>query len=333
MNAFARFLAGGSISQEALSCALRDSLVAVDAPLRQYSSFFLRLALAAVIAAGGIAAGSSAVVIGAMLIAPLMSPIWGTALATVTGRPKSAVRTLGVTVAGVALCIAIAAAIAAVIPVGVNTATNSEVVSRTAPRLVDLVVALASGLMAAVALIRDDIPDAVPGIAISASIVPPLCVVGIALQGGDVPSALGALLLFATNYVAIQIMCCAAFAAMGLGAKAYSETAGRMRAAWYAAVALGAVAVFVPLAVTSADVVDDAARQRFAAAAAREWLDGSDYRLRSLALDDGLLSVEIAGSGAEPSLDRFAETLEEHDVAVSDVRVSSVEERRMTLEE
>ncbi|MFR4999894.1 MAG: DUF389 domain-containing protein [Slackia sp.] len=99
MNAFARFLAGGSISQEALSCALRDSLVAVDAPLRQYSSFFLRLALAAVIAAGGIAAGSSAVVIGAMLIAPLMSPILGTALATVTGRPKSAVRTLGVTVA------------------------------------------------------------------------------------------------------------------------------------------------------------------------------------------------------------------------------------------
>lgn len=333
MNAFARFLAGGSITSEALAEALRDSLVVIDAPLRRYSSFFLRLGLAAVIAAGGIAAGSSAVVIGAMLIAPLMSPILGTALATVTGRPKAAVRTLGITAAGVALCIALAAAIGAIVPVEVNTATNAEVVSRTTPRLVDLVVALASGLMAALALVRDDIPDAVPGIAISASIVPPLCVVGIALQGGDVAAAGGAMLLFATNYFAIQAMCCAAFAAMGLGSKAYSETAGRMRTAWYAAVAVGAIAVFVPLAVTSGNVVDEAAQQRFAAAAAREWLDGSDYRLRGLALDDGLLSVEIAGSGAEPSLERFAETLKEHDVAVSDVRVSSVEERRMTLEE
>ncbi|MFR4999893.1 MAG: DUF389 domain-containing protein [Slackia sp.] len=231
-----------------------------------------------------------------------------------------------------ALCIAIAAAIAAVIPVGVNTATNSESFHARL-RGWSTGGGARIGAYGGGGAHPRRYPRCGAGIAISASVVPPLCVVGIALQGGDVPSALGALLLFATNYVAIQIMCCAAFAAMGLGAKAYSETAGRMRAAWYAAVALGAVAVFVPLAVTSADVVDDAARQRFAAAAAREWLDGSDYRLRSLALDDGLLSVEIAGSGAEPSLDRFAETLEEHDVAVSDVRVSSVEERRMTLEE
>ena len=72
-------------------------------------------------------------------------------------------RTLGVTAAGVAACVAVAFAVALVIPVEVNTATNSEVLARTSPRLVDLVVAFAAGLIAAVALVRDDIPDAVPG--------------------------------------------------------------------------------------------------------------------------------------------------------------------------
>ena len=83
--------------------------------------------------------------------------------------------------------------------------TNSQVLARVSPRLVDLIIALASGFVAALASVRSDIPDAVPGIAISASIVPPLCVVGAALYEGAPDAALGAFLLFITNYVAIHI--------------------------------------------------------------------------------------------------------------------------------
>lgn len=324
-------LAGGRVDTVKLEEARRDSLVVVHDPWRQYSSFFWRLVLAAVVATGGIAAASTAVVIGAMLIAPLMSPMLGCALAIVSGRPRAAVRTLLVTAAGVALCIGIAAAVGAVTPVSVNTATNQEVLARTAPRLIDLMVALASGMMAALALVRDDIPDAVPGIAISASLVPPLCVVGVALQAGDIAAARGSMLLFIANFFAIQLMCCAVFAALGLGRRVRSERAGRMRAAWYALTAAGALVVAVPLAVTSWGIIEVSAQERAAAEVTVAWLEDSEYRLREFDMEDGVLSIEIAGVGRAPSLARLADELEEAQVGVDELRVIPVAERRVPV--
>lgn len=330
-DAVCRVLAGGRVDTVKLEEARRDSLVVVHDPWRQYSSFFWRLVLAAVVATGGIAAASTAVVIGAMLIAPLMSPMLGCALAIVSGRPRAAVRTLLVTAAGVALCIGIAAAVGAVTPVSVNTATNQEVLARTAPRLIDLVVALASGMMAALALVRDDIPDAVPGIAISASLVPPLCVVGVALQAGDIAAARGSMLLFIANFFAIQLMCCAVFAALGLGRRVRSERAGRMRAAWYALTAAGALVVAVPLAVTSWGIIEVSAQERAAAEVTVAWLEDSEYRLREFDMEDGVLSIEIAGVGRAPSLARLADELEEAQVGVDELRVIPVAERRVPV--
>ncbi len=330
-DAVCRVLAGGRVDTVTLEEARRDSLVVVNDPWRQYSSFFWRLALAAVVATGGIAAASTAVVIGAMLIAPLMSPMLGCALAIVSGRPRAAVRTLLVTVAGVALCIGIAAAVGAVAPVSVNTATNQEVLARVTPRLIDLMVALASGMMAALALVRDDIPDAVPGIAISASLVPPLCVVGVALQAGDIEAARGSMLLFVANFFAIQLMCCAVFAALGLGRRVRSERAGRMRAAWYALTAVGALMVAVPLAVTSWNVIEASAQERAVAEITVAWLEDSEYRLRVFDMEDGVLSIEIAGVGRAPSPARLAEELDEAQVGVEELRVIPVAERRVPV--
>ena len=322
-DAVCRVLAGGRVDTVTLEEARRDSLVVVNDPWRQYSSFFWRLALAAVVATGGIAAASTAVVIGAMLIAPLMSPMLGCALAIVSGRPRAAVRTLLVTVAGVALCIGIAAAVGAVAPVSVNTATNQEVLARVTPRLIDL--------MAALALVRDDIPDAVPGIAISASLVPPLCVVGVALQAGDIEAARGSMLLFVANFFAIQLMCCAVFAALGLGRRVRSERAGRMRAAWYALTAVGALMVAVPLAVTSWNVIEASAQERAVAEITVAWLEDSEYRLRVFDMEDGVLSIEIAGVGRAPSPARLAEELDEAQVGVEELRVIPVAERRVPV--
>ena len=169
MNVISRLLLGGELEAEVLMGAERSTLMRVDEPLRQYSSFFLRLLAATVVATAGIASDSSTTIIGAMLIAPLMSPMLGCALATTMGRPREAFRTLALVVGGMALVVVASMGVTAVIPVAADMDTNSQVLARVSPRLVDLIIAMAAGFMAALASLRADIPDAVPGVAISAS--------------------------------------------------------------------------------------------------------------------------------------------------------------------
>ncbi len=88
MRGISRLLLGGELEADVLMGAERSTLMRVDDPLRQYSSFFMRLLAATVVATAGIASDSATTIIGAMLIAPLMSPMLGTALATAMGRPR-----------------------------------------------------------------------------------------------------------------------------------------------------------------------------------------------------------------------------------------------------
>ena len=87
MNRIRQVLLGGELDPEVLEQAERSTFVRIDEPLRQYSSFFMRLVVAAIIATAGVAADSATTIIGAMLVAPLMSPMLGTALAVAIGRP------------------------------------------------------------------------------------------------------------------------------------------------------------------------------------------------------------------------------------------------------
>src|SRR5690606_31693651 len=83
--------------------------------------------------------------------------------------------------------------------------TSSQVAGRIHPRTVDLLAALATGAVGAIALARSDISDTLPGVAIAISLVPPLAVVGLTLEAGAIDEALGALLLFGTNVAAILL--------------------------------------------------------------------------------------------------------------------------------
>ena len=89
MNIVANVLAGGEISRKTLKKAQESTFVTVIEPKQQYSSFIIRIILASIIATGGIATDSTAVIVGSMIIAPLMSPMIGVALAAVLGRPRS----------------------------------------------------------------------------------------------------------------------------------------------------------------------------------------------------------------------------------------------------
>ena len=100
MTKLSKILLGGELDTRVLVGAKQATFVEVDNPLRQYSMFFLRLLAATVVATAGVAADSSTTIIGAMLIAPLMSPMLGVALATALGRMRDLFRTLGLTLLG-----------------------------------------------------------------------------------------------------------------------------------------------------------------------------------------------------------------------------------------
>ncbi|MFQ5578074.1 MAG: DUF389 domain-containing protein, partial [Anaerolineae bacterium] len=162
--------------------------------------FFMMIGLAAGIAALGLMLNSPAVIIGAMLVAPLMAAIMGLGLGVIQADVKLLRLAAGATGRGMLLAIAVGVVAGALLP---NRDPTPEILSRTAPALLDLGVALVSGLAGAYALCRKDVSASLPGVAIAAALVPPLATVGIGLARLRWDIAGGALLLFLTNLVAI----------------------------------------------------------------------------------------------------------------------------------
>ncbi|MFL6079403.1 MAG: TIGR00341 family protein [Ornithinibacter sp.] len=216
------------------------------------SAFWTMLVLSGIIATAGILADSTATVIGAMIIAPLSTPIMGIALGIVK---RERIRAGRFVLAGAVIVVLIGVVAAFVVP-DIDLRTNSQITSRTSPTLVDLIAAIATGLAGAVGLSRRDVAAVLPGVAIAISLVPPLAVVGICLGEGSVELALGALLLFVSNLVSMVLAGTVLFAALGYSAEADQEArlVGAERKSYIRLVAL-LVAVLVPLALNTALVV------------------------------------------------------------------------------
>ena len=162
--------------------------------------FFVMMALSAAIATFGLLQDSPAVIIGAMLVAPLMAAVFGLSLGIVRGDLRLLRAAASATLRGVLLAVAVAALLTWLLPDGT---LPHEVAVRAQPSLLDLGIALVSGAAGAYALCRKDVATALPGVAIAAALVPPLAVMGIGLAQWDKQIAGGALLLFVTNLVAI----------------------------------------------------------------------------------------------------------------------------------
>lgn len=163
--------------------------------------FYILISLATIIAALGLIITSPAVVIGAMLVAPLMSPMVGTGLAVVLGDVRFIRLSIGAVLRGVVLAIAVGAVTGLL---SLNQPATSELLARTQPSLIDLAIAMFSGLAGAYAICRSDAAGALPGVAIAAALVPPLATVGISLTSGRYGHAFGAMLLFTANFVSIS---------------------------------------------------------------------------------------------------------------------------------
>ncbi len=176
----------------------------VESKSRWNFDFAALMCLATAIAGMGLLINSGAVVIGAMLVAPLMMPLIGTGLSLVQGNWPLAQRALGAV--GRGFCFAFALSVAmGFLARWLNLGMTDQLRMRGEPNSLDLGIAFVSGIAASYCIARPKLSGALAGVAIAAALVPPIATVGIALALGQTSIALGAALLFGTNIVAIVL--------------------------------------------------------------------------------------------------------------------------------
>jgi uncharacterized hydrophobic protein (TIGR00271 family) len=174
-------------------------LASVARDARLDKKFLLLIILAAMIATLGLLQSSTAVVIGAMLVSPLMGPIMGVGFGLATLESNLIRRSLVTLAAGMAVAILVAMLIIWLSPIRDVT---PELRARTQPTLLDLGVAVVGGIAGVYAIMRK-LSGVMVGVAIATALVPPLSTVGFGLATGRFDFAVGAALLFLTNTLAI----------------------------------------------------------------------------------------------------------------------------------
>lgn len=184
--------------------------------------FVVLIVFSTAIAGLGLIKDSGAVVIGAMLVAPLMTPMIGAGLALVQGNTVLAKRAIGAVIVG--FCISLAVSLLLGVIVQPGKATHEMLLrGENHPDLADFAIALLSGFAAAWASARPGLTGALAGVAIAAALVPPIATVGLSTQAalaGAYPGAWNhaghAAVLFAVNLVAIIFASALALLVLGM---------------------------------------------------------------------------------------------------------------------
>jgi uncharacterized hydrophobic protein (TIGR00271 family) len=267
---------------------------------RKLSAFWVLLVLAAIIASAGIVSNSTATVIGAMIVAPLMTPIVGTVFSVMSGDRANLVRSLGLILAGSIVVIGIGYVFGKLVPVPVVAQTNPQVAGRVHPDLIDLVAALATGAVGAFAVIRSDVSDTLPGVAIAISLVPPLCVAGLTLEAGADGQAVGALILFLTNVGAILLSGLIVMRVYHVFEVAAPEGPHVNRRLASAVVALFVLILIVPLAVSSVRITRETLDREYVAPVADKWARASGWKILSVTSSEAGVDVQASGALPEP---------------------------------
>jgi uncharacterized hydrophobic protein (TIGR00271 family) len=196
----------------------RSDLVGrIKAGARADADYFMMMGIAAILASLGLLQGSGAVVIGAMLVAPLMAPLLAAGLALVQGNPHLMRRGISVALYGIGVAFIISIVVGLINP---GYEPSMEIEARGKPDLLDLGIAFASGMAGAYASSRPKVAATLAGVAIAAALVPPLTVIGIAVTNGRPIIAANAAVLLLTNLVCIVLGAALIFQLLGVRATA-----------------------------------------------------------------------------------------------------------------
>jgi uncharacterized hydrophobic protein (TIGR00271 family) len=226
--------------------------------------YFFLVVLSGSIATLGLINDSPAVIIGAMLVAPLMSPIIGVGLGSITADARLARDSASALIRGALLSILLSALL---------TLSNiylpfvpslfeipGEVLSRTQPTPNDLIIALAGGFAAAYSLAQPHLSAALPGVAIATALMPPLSTIGIGIALGRWDIAGGASLLFLTNAVTIAFAATLVFFLEGFVPRLQKDNGKLPRSLLIAGILTGLL--LIPLTVIGARLVSQAQENR-----------------------------------------------------------------------
>ena len=207
--------------------ALRESLYeSVEKNSHLDMNFVVLVILSTIVVAIGLVENNVAVVIGAMVIAPLLGPNlafgFGTALGDIYLMRKSALTTS----VGIVLSIALSAVIGVFWPFEI---LSSELISRTDVGLDSVALALASGAAAALSL-TSGLSSVLVGVMVAVALLPPAAVLGIMLGHGEADLAIGAGLLLAINVVCVNLASNIVFFIKGIGPRTWWEKEKAKRA-------------------------------------------------------------------------------------------------------
>jgi uncharacterized hydrophobic protein (TIGR00271 family) len=270
------------------------------------TNYFVMIVLSCVIAAMGLLLNSPAVVIGAMLVAPLMTPILAFSLGLVQGDLRLIRFSTESILTGVTVSALIAAFIGLVSPLKVVT---PEMLARASPTLLDLAIALASGMAGAYAVARKDVSAALPGVAIAAALMPPLATIGLSLALGEMRVMGGAFLLFVTNIAAISLGGGSIFLLLGIRPQEWGPESRRGLRRRLVASLLLLLVIAIPLGIIMRSIVQDAAQEWVVREVLNEHLVTGDIRL---------VELEVEQDGEEVLVVATVQSADPFDQAVVD---------------
>ena len=270
--------------------------------------FFVLMLLSAAIAAFGLANDSAAVVIGAMLVAPLMTPILAIAAAVTEGWGRRALDSLLIVGGGALTAIGVGFLVGLLLPtLHTGLPLPGELLARTGPNFIDLFIALAAGAAGGFVAVRTEASGALPGVGIAVALVPPLATLGITLGLGEWSLAFGALLLFATNLVAIVVA--ASLVLVAAGFAAFRDAAGARNASLASRLVwLGLLIIVVPLAFYSWDRYLDGKTQAQVVRDAQAWAPNMSVRTVEIdrSSDPAVVTISVVGVEPPPDADVLA---------------------------
>lgn len=191
---------------------IKETLISLKEGAKTTSVFIVLMILSTLLATIGLFQDSTPTVIGAMILAPLMTPIISLAMGFTRNHQhiiKNSLKTLAVGIISALIC---SAFLTLFLPLEVMT---SQISSRINPNLLDLFVAIFSGIAGAYASSKEEVAKSLAGVAIAVALVPPLAVTGIGIGWGDLSIIYGSFLLFLTNFFGMILAASLTFIVLG----------------------------------------------------------------------------------------------------------------------
>ncbi len=290
-----QYLTHAELTPEERREVLEDLLVFGKHNRRQ---FLIRMAvlmiLSTVIATAGLLSDSAAVVIGAMLVAPMMNPVMGAAGSVVMGWSSRFYRSILLVLTMGLGAVLLSMAITALSPEIVFL--PEQVLARTRPTFYDLLIALAAGSAGAYTITHKE-SGAIPGVAVAVALLPPLASAGVLIVALEMELALRALVLFLTNLIAMVLAAALTFMAAGVSpASARRRSASFIKSQlWLFALLM--IAVSIPLYFYSQKVIFDAEYKAAKSELLQSWLRENNLTLTGIdfRVEERIIFLELEG--------------------------------------